>query len=84
MVEVVLVQSNLEDNQYQKKSEVLNTFTPNQSYAYLLNAVPKTLVFLKTDNIEFHKIIIIFTNQNCRPLKIENLFDIVYFEIAYS
>ena len=33
IVEVVLVQCNLVDNQYQQKSEVLYTFTPNKSYA---------------------------------------------------
>ena len=36
VVEVVLVQCNLVDNQYQQKSEVLYTFIPNISYAYLL------------------------------------------------
>ena len=36
VAEVVLVQCNLVDNQYQQKSEVLNTFTPNGSYANLL------------------------------------------------
>ena len=40
VVEVVLVQYNLVDNQYQQKSEVIYTFTPN-------------LVFLKTCNKEF-------------------------------
>ena len=30
VVEVVLVQCNLVDNQYQRKSEVLYTFTPNE------------------------------------------------------
>ena len=35
--EVVLVQCNLVDNQYQQKSEVLYIFTSNNSYAYLLN-----------------------------------------------
>ena len=34
--EVVLVQFNLVDDQYQQKSEVLHTFTLNKSYAYLL------------------------------------------------
>ena len=29
-------QCNLVDNQYQQKSEVLYTFTPNKSYAFLL------------------------------------------------
>ena len=47
--EVALVQCNLVDNQYQRKYKVLYTFTPNKSYAYLLNVEPSNLVFLKTD-----------------------------------
>ena len=70
-VEVVLVQCKLVDNQYQEKPEVLYTFTPNKSYAYLLNVEPSNLVFLKTLNTEFDEIIITFTNQNDRPLEIE-------------
>ena len=46
VVEVVLVQYSLVDNQYQKKSEVLYTFTPNKSYVYLLNLKSSNLVFL--------------------------------------
>ena len=72
IVEVVLVQCNLVDNQYQQKSEVLYTFTPNKSYAYLLNVEPSNLVFLKTYNTEFDEIIITLTNQKGRPLKIQN------------
>ena len=71
MVEVVLVQCNLVDNQYQQKCEVLYTFTPNKSYAYLLNVEPSTLVFLKTYNTEFDEIFIAFIDQNSRPLEIE-------------
>ena len=37
VVEVVLVQCNIVNSQYQRKSEVLYTFTSNKSYAYLLN-----------------------------------------------
>ena len=48
VVEVVSVQCNLVDNQYQRKSDVLYTFTPNKSYGYLLNVATKNLVFLKT------------------------------------
>ena len=51
-----------------KNSEVLYTFTPNNSYASLLNAEPRNLVFLKTYNTEFDEIIIIFTDQNGRRL----------------
>ena len=68
MVEVVLVQFNLVDNQYQQKSEVLCTFTPNKSYAYLLDVESSNLVFLKTYNTDFNKIIIAFSDQNGRPL----------------
>ena len=72
VVEVALVQCNLADNQYQQMSEVLYTFTPNESYAYLLNVEPSQLVFLKTYNNEFDEIIITFANQNGRPLEIED------------
>ena len=58
VIEVVSVQCNLVDSQYQQKSEVLCSFTPNKSYAYLLNT-------------DFDEIIITFTDQNNRPLEIE-------------
>ena len=72
MVELVLVQCNLIDNQYQQKSEVLYTFTPNKSYTYLLNTEPINLVLLKTYNIEFDEIVITFTNQNGKLLGIKD------------
>ena len=40
---------------------------PNESYACLLNVESSNLVFLKTYNT-----IITFTNQNGRPLEIED------------
>ena len=72
VVEVVLVQWNLLDNQYQQKSDVLYIFTPNKSYAYLLNVESSNLVFLKNYNIEFDEIIIKFMDQNSRPLERED------------
>ena len=68
VAEVVLGQCDLVDNQYQQKSEVLYSFTPNKSYAYLLNVEPSNLVFLKTYNTEFDEIIRTFTDQNGRSL----------------
>ena len=68
--EVVLVQRNLVDNQYQQKSEVLYTFMPNKSYTYLLNFPASNLVFLKTYNTEFDEIIITFMDQDGRLLEI--------------
>ena len=55
VVEVVLVQYNLVDNQYQQKPEVLYTFMSNKSYAYLLNVI-------------FYDYL--FTNQNGMQLEI--------------
>ena len=40
--------------------------------AYLLNVEPSNLVFLKIQNNEFDDIIKIFTDQNGRPLEIED------------
>ena len=70
--EVVLVQCNLVHNQYPQKSEVLYTFTPNKYYAYLLDVEASNLVFLKTYNTKFDEIMITFTDQNGRPLEIED------------
>ena len=72
VAEVVLVLCNLVDNQYQQKPEVLYTLMPNKYYAYLLNVEPRNLVFLKTYNTDFDDIIITFTDQNGRPLEIED------------
>ena len=79
VAEVFLVQCNLVDNQYQQKSEVLHTFIPNKSYPYLLNVEPSNLVFLKTYNREFDQIILKFTDQNSRPLKIEDKVNLTLF-----
>ena len=69
VVEVVFVQCSLVDTQYQQKSEVLYTFTPNKFYAYLLNVEPRNLVFFKTFKTEFNPVVIVFTDQNGRPLE---------------
>ena len=78
VVEVALVQCDLVDNQYQRKSEILHTFTPNKSYVYLLNLEPNILI-LKTYNTEFDEIIITFTDQNGRPLEIEDKINLTLF-----
>ena len=72
ILEVVLVQRNLVDNQYQQNSKVLYTFTQNKSYAYSLNVEPNNLVLLKTYNSEFDEIILTFTDYNGRKLEIED------------
>ena len=46
-------------------------FTLDKSYAYLLNVNLSNWVFLKIYNTVFDEIIIIFTDENGRPLEIE-------------
>lgn len=71
VVEVVLACYNLVDNQHQQNFDLLYTFTPNKTYAHQLNIEPGNLLFLKTYNIEFEDIIIIFTDKNGRLLEID-------------
>ena len=60
-------------------SEVLYTFTSNKPSAYLLNVEPSNLVFLKTYTTEFDEVIIAFTDQNGRLLKIEDKINLTFF-----
>ena len=72
VVDVFSEHCNLVNNQYQQKSEILYIFTSNKSYAYFLNVEPSILVYLKTYNTEFDELIVTFTDQNGRPLEIED------------
>ena len=72
VVEVVFAHCNIVDNQYQQKSEVLYTFAPNKHYVYLLKFETSNLGFVTTYNTVFDEIIITFTDQNGRPLEIED------------
>ena len=76
IVEVVLVQCNLVDNQYQQRFEVFYTFTPNKSYAYFLNVEPSNLMFLKTYNTEYDEIIVTVMDANSRPLEKKDKFNL--------
>ena len=71
-VEVVLVHCNLVYNNYQQTSKVLFTFVPNKQFGQLITITPHSLTMLKTTNAEFSFIEIWFTDQNNRPLEIED------------
>ena len=71
-VEVVLVHCNLVNNNYQQASKVLFTFVPNKQLGKLITITPHSLTILKTANAEFPFIEIWFTDQNNRPLEIED------------
>ena len=71
-VDLVLVHCNLVNNSYQQASKVLFTFVPNRKYGQLITVSPHLLIMLKTVNTEFSFIEIWFTDQDNRPLEIED------------
>ena len=71
-VDLVLLHCNLVNNSYQQASKVLFTFVPNKKYGQLITVSPETLIMLKTVNNEFSFIEIWFTDQDNRPLEIED------------
>ena len=52
------------------------TFVPNRSFGQLLDISPKKFIFLKTFNPDFSYIDVWFTDQNSKPLEIEDKIDI--------
>ena len=71
-VEVVLVHCNLVNNNYQQASKVLFTFVANKQFGQLINISPHSLTMLNTTNTEFSSIELWFTDQNSKPLEIED------------
>ena len=72
VVEVFLVYCNLVNNSYQQASKVLFTFVPNKQFGQLITITPHSPAMIKTNNAEFSFIEIWFTDQNNRPLEIED------------
>ena len=75
ITEIVLIHCNIVNNDYQQDSRVLYTFVPNKSFGQLLNISPKNFIFLKT-NSEFSYIEVWFSDQNSKPLEIEDKINI--------
>ena len=71
-VEVVLMHSNLVNNRYQQASKVLFSFVPHKQFGQLITISPLLLTMLNTTNTEFQSIQQWFTDQNNRPLEIED------------
>ena len=72
ITEIVLVHCNIVNNNYQQDSRALYTFVPNKSFGQLLDISPKNFIFLKTFDSEFSYIEVWFTDQNYKPLEIED------------
>ena len=71
-VEVVLLHCNLVNDSYWQASKVLFTFVLNKQFGQLITISPHVLTMLKTTNAEFQSIQVCFTDQNNRPLEIED------------
>ena len=76
ITEKVLVQCNIANSDYQQDSRVLYTFVLNKPFGQLLNVSSKNFIFLKTFDSEFSYIEVWFTNQNSKPLEIEDKINI--------
>ena len=72
ITELVLVHCNIVNNDYQQYSRVLCTFVPNKSFGQLLGISPQKFIFLKSFYSEFSYIEVWFTDQNSKPLEIED------------
>ena len=70
--EVVFVQCNIINNDYQQDSRALFKFVPNKSFGQLLNISPTSFVFFNTFNSEFSYIEEWFTDQISKLLEIED------------
>ena len=67
-----VVHCNVVNNDYQQDSRVLYTFVPNKSFGRLIDISPSNHIFLKTFNSEYDEIVVWFTDQNSKPLQIED------------
>ena len=77
ITEVVLVQSDIVNNDYQQDSRVLYTFVPNKPFGSLLEISPTNHIFLKKSNSEQNEIKVWFTDKNSQPLDIEDKINLI-------
>ena len=63
---------NIVNSSYKQKSRVLCIFVPSKSSGHLLDISQKNFLFLKAFESEFSCIEVWFTDQNYKPLEIED------------
>ena len=76
ITEVVLIHCNIVNNNYEHDLRVLYTFIPNKLFSQLLDISLKNFISLKTFNSKFSYTEVCFTNQNSKPLKINDKINI--------
>ena len=72
ITEVVLVQCNMVNNEYQQDSRVLYTFVPNKPFGSLLEFSPTNHIFLKIFTSDYNEIEVWLTDKKSKPLEIED------------
>ena len=68
----VIINCNLAQNDYNNSSNTLFTFTPDQSFGTLLSIKPNYPLWTSCRNASFSDIEVWFTDQDNRPLEIED------------
>ena len=82
-VNAVIVNCNLAENNYNFSSNALYTFTPEQEFGTLLSIKPYYPIWTKCINAAYNHIMVWFTDQDNRPLEIEdNVLKIADFGLA--
>ena len=66
------VHCNINNSNYQQNSKVLYEFVPYKSFGQLWNISTKNFIFLKTFDSDFSYTELSFTDQNSKPLQIED------------
>ena len=72
ITEVVLVHCDTVNNDYQQDSRVSYKFVCNKSSGSLLEISPTNHLFLETFNSKYNEIEALLTDQNNKPLEIED------------
>ena len=70
--ELVSIHCNLVNNKYQQNSRILYTFVLDKPFGSLLEILPPNHIFLETFNSEFQEVKVWFTDQNSKPLEVED------------
>ena len=73
ITKVVLMHCNVVNDSYKQNLRAFYTFVPNMSFSRLLNISPENFIFLK---IFDSYIDVWFTDQNSKPLEIEDKINI--------
>ena len=68
ITELVLVNCNLVNKDYQQGSRISYTFASNKTFGSILEISPTNHIFLKAFNSDFQEIILWFTDQTSNPL----------------